>query len=512
MLICVLVALAGAVGYFALSQEGITDENCMAVSRRPHIRPDYAEMVIPPNIAPLNFVITEPGARYLVKIHCGQSEVIEVFSRGPQIKIPLRRWQSLLNDNRGNKLFFDVYVKEREGQWRRYESISNTIAQEDIDSHLVYRHIRPASYYPNNMSIHQRRLENYEESLVLDDDILEDGCLNCHAFVNNKSDTMLLGFRSLVYDSGTLLTSGSEVEKLALKIGYTAWHPRGRLAAYSMNKVYQFFHTAGPEIHDVIDLDSAMLYYVVGSRTSKIVPGASEKPDLETYPTWSPDGRYLYYCSAPMLWTDREEVPPKHYDKVRYSLKRIGYELETDTWGEPETVLSAAQTGLSILLPRISPDGRFLLFCMCKYGCFPIYQPSSDLYMMDLQSGNYKKLPINSEHSESWHSWSSNSRWIAFSSKRRGGLFTRIYLSYVDQKGKAYKPFILPQKDPTFYDSFLKTYSLGELITGAVPVSRRTLAAAIRSAESISAPSAISGATPNAEGAQGTEPWRQGPE
>ena len=120
----------------------------------------------------------------------------------------------------------------------------------------------------------------------------------------------------------------------------------------------------------------------------------------------------------------------------------------TGQWGHAETVLSAEQTGLSILLPRVSPDGRFLLFCMCRYGCFPVYQPSSDLYMMDLATGRYSRLAINSEYSESWHSWSSNSRWIAFSSKRQGGLFTRTYLSYVDDDGTAYKPFVLPQRDP----------------------------------------------------------------
>jgi len=403
-------------------------------------------------------------------------------------------------------------VKGKEGGWSRYETISNTIAAEDIDSYLVYRHIRPASYYPNNMGVYQRDLASYAKSAVLGDEPLGEGCLNCHTFVKNGPDNMLLGFRSLDYGSGTLLTSGAVVEKLGAKMGYTAWHPSGRVAAYSINRVYQFFHTSGPELHDVIDLDSSMVYYLVDAQKVKKVPGACEKGQLETYPAWSPDGRYLYYCSAPMLWTDREEVPPKYYDKVKYNLKRIRYNVASDTWGKPETVLWAAETGLSILLPRISPDGRFLLFCMCKYGCFPIYQPSSDLYLMDLASGEYKKLAINSEYAESWHSWSSNSRWIAFSSKRRGGLFTRIYLSYVDATGTAHKPFILPQKEPSFYESFLKTYSLPELITGPIRVSQRMLAGAVRSGEGISLEIPISGATPQVEGTQGTEPWRRGPE
>ena len=135
---------------------------------------------------------------------------------------------------------------------------------------------------------------------------------------------------------------------------------------------------------------------------------------------------------------------------------------------------------MSILLPRISPDGRFLLFCMCEYGCFPVYQPSSDLYLMELATGKYRRQAINSEHSESWHSWSSNSRWIAFSSKRQGGLFTRTYLSYVDAEGRAHKAFVLPQEDPVYYDSLVETYSVPEFVRGPVKAGRTSLARAAR--------------------------------
>jgi len=159
---------------------------------------------------------------------------------------------------------------------------------------------------------------------------------------------------------------------------------------------------------------------------------------------------------------------------------------------------------LSILLPRISPDGRFLLFCMCRYGCFPIYQPSSDLYMMDLATGRYRRLAANSSYSESWHSWSSNSRWIAFSSKRQGGALTRTYLSHVDQAGQVHKPFVLPQKDPAYYDSLLETYSVPELIDGSLKVSRSILARVARSEPSVAVDIPITGATPKAGP---TEPW-----
>ena len=70
---------------------------------------------------------------------------------------------------------------------------------------------------------------------------------------------------------------------------------------------------------------------------------------------------------------------------VKYDLVRISYDIGQDKWGEPETVLSSKDTGLSIAMPRVSPDGRWLLFCMCEYGYFPTWQQSSDLYIMDLK-------------------------------------------------------------------------------------------------------------------------------
>ena len=125
---------------------------------------------------------------------------------------------------------------------------------------------------------------------------------------------------------------------------------------------------------------------------------------------------------------------------------------------------------------------------------------------MDLTTREYKKLDVNSEFSESWHSFSSNGRWIVFSSKRRGGLFTRSYISYVDPQGKAHKPFILPQKNPAFYDSVLDTYSVPELVTGPIEISKRELGRVIRSKSETKLELPITGATPKAGAG---EAWRQ---
>ena len=238
----------------------------------------------------------------------------------------------------------------------------------------------------------------------------------------------------------------------------------------------------------MIDIDSALAYYDVESATVKRCEHLSRKDRLETYPGWSSDGTYLYYCSAPLQWSQdqKEEITPDMVEGVKYDLMRISYDVERDEWGEPETLVFAEESGKSALEPRVSPDGRWLLFCMCDYGCFPVYQPSSDLYMIDLGSKRvqgkfaYRKLLVNSEASESWHSWSSNSRWIAFSSKRMHGSFTRTYFSYVDANGVTSKPFVLPQNDPAYYESCLRTFSVPELVVEPVRMTKEALGKVVR--------------------------------
>jgi hypothetical protein len=79
-------------------------------------------------------------------------------------------------------------------------------------------------------------------------------------------------------------------------------------------------------------------------------------------------------------------------------------------------------------------------------------------------------MTLNSDNTDSYHSWSSNSRWLIFSSKRIDGLTARFFISYIDEKGNSAKPFILPQKDPEFYQRFLKSFNLPEFSTLEVRV------------------------------------------
>ncbi len=457
-------------------------------------------------------MITEPGSLYHVSIRSEHGEHIEITSSTGDIVIPPKPWRKLLAAGKGGKLYYDVYVKEKSGQWNRFTTITNTIAKFEIDRYVVYRRIKSMYNRYRVAGVYQRDLENYKEWPVIRGLAVRKpwegnvgGCANCHTFCNNRPDRMVMGIRDPVYGVSTLVkVDGQEPVKLDTKFGNTAWHPSGRVIVYSINKLQQFFHETRPEVREAIDLDSSIHYYLVDSQVIKTCPKLARKDWLETYPTWSPDGRYLYFCSAPIPQSkSRDSLPLEGYVKIRYDLMRISYNVDTDKWGKLETVLSADETQKSMLLPRISPNGRFLVFVMCEYGSFAYNQTSSDLYIMDMASAErtgrftYTRLECNSDYSESWHSFASNSRWMIFSSKRWDGrLFTKSYIAYIDEQGRAYKPLLLPQRDPHFYDGLLQQFGFAELIVEPVDIREKDIVQAIHSPSRIDINLPVTTATP----------------
>ena len=216
---------------------------------------------------------------------------------------------------------------------------------EDIDPCLVFRLIRPLYSNYRQIAVHQRDLTTYDESVVLDGASFEQGCVNCHSFANNDPNRMFIGVRSSKFGDAAIFAGDGQVKKVGTKFGYTAWHPSGRLAVYTINQLCQFFHSTGAEMRDIVDMDAALAYYLVATENVKIVPRAADKNRLETYPTWSPDGLYLYYCSAPILWNDHNTIPPDRYAEVKYDLMRIRYDVDTDCLGSAGDGLVGKRNG-----------------------------------------------------------------------------------------------------------------------------------------------------------------------
>ena len=500
------VAVAAAVLlYGAFAARHPAPGNTTEAGAPPVMVPDYTGIVIPPNIAPLNFRIREEdGCAFHVKISSEKGRPVTVSSSGSLIRIPGKRWKRLLQRNRGAPLRIDVYVKKSGGVWKHYRTITDTIANEEIDGYLVYRLINPGYRLWEDMGIYCRNLSGYDEKTVVANTIVGKNCINCHSFCANDPRRALFHIRGKM--SGTVIVNNGHIRKIDTKTAHTlsagvypSWHPGGNLIAFSVNKISQEFYSAGPRSINVFDRASDLVVYDTERNIVTTSPEIATQ-DFENMPAWSPDGTFLYFCSA------RRPEKGHATDSVRYSLMRIPYDAPGNTWGAVDTVLSSSVTGMSISWPRPSPDGRFLLFCMSDYGYFSIHNPASDLYMMDLKTGTYRLLGCSSDRVDSHHSWSHNGRWFVFSSKCGNGLCAWPYFAYFDSAGIVGKPFVLPQKDPSFYDTFLKSYNVPELVKAPWRLDKWNLYRAVRSApvaagfDEMVDPDVLSGATKDTTG------------
>ena len=257
------LALAAFGTWRCMAERGLPAES-VVVTRLPRIQPDYTEIAIPPNIAPLNFLIEEPGVAYCVGIHGAAGEPIIIGSRSPTITIPPRPWRELLGQNRGGRIVFDVYARDKEGRWSHFLPFGDEVAREEIDSHLVYRLLGPVCSLLRDVGIYQRNLENFDESPLLRSSESFDCCMNCHSFAGNRPDRFCVPSPSRTGKEGHQGRNvrrsqrprsrvEDRVESRAGTPSYIAWHPSGSLIAFSMTKTRQLFHGAGKEFREGYD-------------------------------------------------------------------------------------------------------------------------------------------------------------------------------------------------------------------------------------------------------------------
>lgn len=451
-----------------------THENAEQVDYYPNMYPDYADVTIPVNIAPLNFEIRD---KHLTNIETiltiegadasDADNTLTATSNSQNLKFDLDDWKAFLQKAVNKNVKVQIYSKSDHGEWTAFKSFKWQVVGDSIDPYLTYRLIEPDYEVWNKIQIRQRCVENWKETILTDHHLPENRCMNCHAFGNQNPNLSMVYVRG--EDGGAILNRNGKLRKLNLKTAnmvsssvYYGFDPSGRYVTFSTNIIIPAFHANPDKRLEVYDSKSDV--YVADLDNNIIIssPLTSDSTKLETFPTFSSNGRYIYYCVA-----DKKGLKTKNLKGLKYALVRIPFEDRTGTFGSKVDTL---YTERSVCHPKISPDGRYCLFTVADYGTFPIWHPEADLRMLDLQTGKIDSLSIvNSKKSDTYHSWSHSGRWFVFASKRDDGLYGKPYFCYFDEHGKAHKPFVLPQREPTFYDDCLKSFNIPELSRGPVP-------------------------------------------
>lgn len=406
------------------------------VDEYPPIFPDYVGVTVPQGMAKLTFEMAD-GRRF--------KEVRE--TRDGVQWITVKAWE-----------------KGAKGAVR-YKSFPIYISQDAIDPYVAYRLIEPGYESWCDISICERELATYKEKAIVTNEANGKGCMNCHTFQGGSPEKML--FHARCEGGGTIFIEGGKARLLNLAtVGpkrqgtYPAWHPEGRYVAFSSNMTKQVFTIDHTQPIEVYDTASDIILMDLRNDSIVVPPMLSGETLLETFPSWSEDGKMLYYCAA--------EAPSDvvvERGKMHYKLMSIGFE-DGEFVGEPKVVWEDA-TG-SASFPR-EKNGK-ILFTRSDFATFPIWHKEADLWLLDIATGEAAPAAnLNSEGTESYHSWSSNGKWVVFSSRRIDDRYTRLFIAHYNGDGTFDKPFLLPQRKPSHNTLRLKSYNIPEFVTGEVP-------------------------------------------
>ena len=443
-------------------------ENVTDTTEPVPIYPDYTDITLPYNIAPLNFLLRNEAEAVQVTL-TSKSESWTFTSDNHQVCFPLKKWKTFMKKVQGETLDVSL-IALTEGKWIRYPEFRWTVSKDQIDSYLSYRLIEPAYEVWNEVEIRERNIENFEEKVLSTHENTNNACMNCHIYGNHSGDLSMFHLRGP--NGGTILNRNGQLRKLTLKnqdmisaTVYGDFHPSGRFGVFSTNIIIPSFHAFENERFEVYDTASDLVITDFDENLLISSPLIADQGVFETFPTFSPDGKYVYFCTADTV------TLPKDIKELKYSLCRIAFDEENKQWGtQVDTLWNAQEMNGSVCHPKVSPDGKYLLYTVADFGTFPIWHRETELQMMNLQTKAIDSLKVvNSNRSETYHSWSSNSRWFVFASKRGDGQYGKPYFCYVDANGQAHKPFVLPQKHPDHYDLTLKSFNIPDLSASPTP-------------------------------------------
>jgi tetratricopeptide (TPR) repeat protein len=180
-----------------------------------------------------------------------------------------------------------------------------------------------------------------------------------------------------------------------------------------------------------------LAWYSKATGRLRPLPGADDPAFVQASAFWSPDGKYLVFSRAAAKEPYYEGQKIAEYanspdeTQIQYDLYRIPF--NNGVGGTAERVEGASQNGMSNNFPKVSPDGRWIIFVQNRNGL--LMRPDSNLYIVPFKGGTARRLDCNLPRMNSWHTFSPNGRWLAFSSKGRS-LYTQLFLTHIDEDGK----------------------------------------------------------------------------
>jgi Flp pilus assembly protein TadD len=194
-----------------------------------------------------------------------------------------------------------------------------------------------------------------------------------------------------------------------------------------------------------------LVVYDTQTGTFKPLPGADDPEYVQSNPTWSRDGRTIVFArtkaykkdvvaNATSVLLSEKDVPEFVNDKEPFKFDLYRVPFNEGKGGKAEPIQGASHNGKSNYFAKFSPDGKWIIFCKAEN--YMLLMPDSELYIIPAEGGEARRLRANTPRMNSWHSWSSNGRWLVFSSKANTA-YTQLFLTHIDEQGESTPPVVL---------------------------------------------------------------------
>jgi tetratricopeptide (TPR) repeat protein len=280
-------------------------------------------------------------------------------------------------------------------------------------------------------------------------------CVNCHSF---SADGKKLGMdidgptgdkgayafasieKQMVIENEEIITWNSFKDKPEGHITYgflSQVSPDGQTVLSTVNEAIYVINFRGYKFGQVFYTTRGILaYYSQETGEIRALPGADDPAYVQTDGVWTPDGKTVVFARGPAsdpFLTDRPRATyagDPNETPMLYELYRIPF--NDGRGGQAEPIAGASNNGMSNNFPKVSPDGKWIVFVKCRNG--QLLRPDGKLWIVPAEGGEARLMRCNTPLMNSWHSFSPNGRWMVFSSKANRP-FTQLFLTHIDEEG-----------------------------------------------------------------------------